>query len=131
MVVKQFPLEQSNGKSHAEARRPFLAEKGRSTRLHETTRKAARSAGVPHRVPEGRARGGAAARRLNRTRMKQTAAAGEITCGCRQGGSPIRMMEKVVTSFDPDHLKGGLPQGPHDIGPCRTGQATHTATEIR
>jgi hypothetical protein len=42
-----------------------------------------RRAGVPHRVPEGRARGGAAARRLRRIRMNHTAAAGAIPCGCR------------------------------------------------
>jgi hypothetical protein len=37
------------------------------------------------------------------------------------GGSPIWMMEEVVASFDPDHLKGGLPQGPDDVGTCRAG----------
>jgi hypothetical protein len=35
------------------------------------------------RCTEGRARGGAAARRLSRTRIKHTAAAGGTTCGCR------------------------------------------------
>ena len=42
-----------------------------------------RRTGVPHGVPEGRAGGGTAPRRLRRTKMKRTAAAGEITCGCR------------------------------------------------
>jgi hypothetical protein len=42
-----------------------------------------RRTGVPHRVPEGRARGGVAAGGLRRTRMKHTAAAGGGTCGCR------------------------------------------------
>jgi hypothetical protein len=37
------------------------------------------------------------------------------------GGSPIWMLEKVMTSFDADDLKANFPQGPHDLGTCQAG----------